>query len=130
MPDTKNDNQDPTENPKFKRVVDHFLKTPPKPRKPLNHEQRPKAEIDDSKLVAAIGDLKRLLDSIPPHSVDHFSDILDVFAENTQQLVIVKGKGLSATRAPGDKIFLEPSALFKKVMAALRTRAAELDISV
>jgi len=25
------DNPDPTKDPKFKQVVDHFLKTPPKP---------------------------------------------------------------------------------------------------
>jgi len=27
------DNSDPTKDPKFKQVVDHFLKTPPKPHK-------------------------------------------------------------------------------------------------
>jgi len=34
MSGTKEENQDPTESPKFKRVVDHFLKTPPKHQKP------------------------------------------------------------------------------------------------
>jgi hypothetical protein len=33
------DNSDPTKDPKFKQVVDHFLKTPPKPHKRKKDEQ-------------------------------------------------------------------------------------------
>lgn len=34
------DEPDPTKDPKFKQVVDHFLKTPPKPHKRKKDEGR------------------------------------------------------------------------------------------
>lgn len=39
MSDSDKKETDPTENPKFKRVVEHFLKTPPKPHKPLSGDE-------------------------------------------------------------------------------------------
>jgi hypothetical protein len=33
---------DPTKDPEFQRVVQHFLNTPPKPHKPADKRKRPK----------------------------------------------------------------------------------------
>jgi len=46
------DNSDPTKDPKFKQVVDHFLKTPPKPHKRKGDDESTQKERDRKRSAA------------------------------------------------------------------------------
>jgi hypothetical protein len=46
------DDSDPTKDPKFKKVVDHFLKTPPKPHKRKRDDEASQKERDGSRPAA------------------------------------------------------------------------------
>jgi hypothetical protein len=87
-------------------------------------------QIDDSAARLAENELRDVLSSLPPHTLNNFADIFDVLAEKAEDLFVIDGKGVSALRAPEDVVFLKPSALFGELIKAIRIRAAKLDIRI
>ena len=94
--------------------------------KRLGPAAAPIADVDGARAAAATQELTNLLARFTPESSKGISHLLDILAEKTEELFVVKGERVTAMGATKNVVFLEPSALFYELLAALRIAANEL----
>ena len=80
---------------------------------------------DGSRAIAATDELLSLLEGLPPETIDHIDDILHLLRSEAENLFVIRGYDPTALRAEDRVIFLEPSLLFRELMAAIRARTNE-----
>ena len=88
--------------------------------------ESPIAVVDGARAAAATQELTNLLARFSPESSKGISHLLDILAEKTEELFVVKNERVTAMGTAKNVVFLEPSPLFNELLAALRIATNEL----